>query len=147
MSLKQELKKARNRAGFTQQDVAAMTNIALGTLRRWEQGVNEPDTESLVTLLDLYRASADEVLGSGFYVEDAARSQRLSPDEQTLLDLYRSTDARGKAAIMRTAEGEAGVEGPSAADSVKVSIVHVYICCAAGCFRAFRASISRFSRL
>lgn len=116
MSLKQELKKARNRAGLTQQDVAVMTNIALGTLRRWEQGVNEPDTESLVALLDLYGASADEVLESSFYAKAAARSQRLSPDEQLLLDLYRSTDARGKAAIMRTAEGEAGVEGQSAGD-------------------------------
>lgn len=75
MSLKQELKKARNRAGLTQQDVAVMTNIALGTLRRWEQGVNEPDTESLVALLDLYGASADEVLGSDFYAKAAARLQ------------------------------------------------------------------------
>lgn len=115
MSLNQELKKARNRAGFTQQDVSDKTGIPLGTLRRWEQGVNEPDTDSLVLLLDLYRASADEVLESDFYVS-RIRQLALSDDERRLIDLYRSTDARGKAAIMRTAEGEAGVEGQSAGD-------------------------------
>ena len=115
MSLKQRIKEARSRAGFTQQDVSDKTGIHLGTLRRWEQGVNEPDTDSLVLLLDLYRASADEVLESDFYVS-RIRQLALSGDERRLIDLYRSTDARGKAAIMRTAEGEAGVEGQSAGD-------------------------------
>jgi hypothetical protein len=44
-----------------------------------------------------------------------------SDDEQRLLDLYRSTDDRGRLVIMSVAESQQGVEGPSAADSVKVS--------------------------
>lgn len=113
MVLKQTLKDARRRAGLTQQQASEATDIPLGTLRRWEQGVNEPDTDSLVLLLDLYGASADEVLGSGFYNARIRPAMSLSSDERRLLELYRSTDARGKAAIMRTAEGESGVEGPS----------------------------------
>lgn len=66
MAFNKALKEARLRAGYTQQQVSAEAHIPLGTLRRWEQGVNEPDTDSLVALLDLYGASADEVLGSGF---------------------------------------------------------------------------------
>ena len=52
--------------------------------------------------------TADEL----FYGE---RSDQLQIDsaEQHIVDCYRSTDARGKAAITRTAEGEAGVEGQS----------------------------------
>lgn len=36
------LKNARKRAGLTQAQVAEVSGIPLGTLRRWEQGVNEP---------------------------------------------------------------------------------------------------------
>lgn len=109
MSFRRELKEARKRSGLTQQQVSEVTHIALGTLRRWEQGVNEPDTDSLLLLLDLYGASADEVLGSGFYKERIQRARALTEDEDRLLGLYRSADSRGRAAIIRTAEGEAGV--------------------------------------
>ena len=105
---KQAFKEARQRRGMTQRQVAEVTSIPLGTIRRWEQGVNEPDVESLVQISELYGVTVGELIGAD---EDPLD---LAPDERRLLDLYRSTDARGKAAIMRTAEGEAGVEGPSA---------------------------------
>lgn len=103
---KKAFKEARQRRGITQREAADAASIALGTLRRWEQGVNEPDVESLVMLADLYGVTVDELLGMPNGSDGA-----LAEDEQLLLDLYRSTDARGKAAIMRTAKGEAGVEG------------------------------------
>lgn len=102
-----KLKQARTKAGMTQREVAERTHIPLGTLRRWEQGKNEPDTDTIIMLADLYGVSTDEILGSGFSPEMA---YTLSPDERHLVDLYRACDARGCAAILRTAEGEAGVE-------------------------------------
>ena len=104
--LKQALKDARSRSGATQREVADATSIALGTLRRWEQGVNEPDAESLVRLADLYGVTVGQLLG----VPDGA-PVGLSADEQRLLDLYRSTDDRGRLAIMSVAESQQGVEG------------------------------------
>lgn len=101
--LKQALKDARSRSGATQREVADATNIAIGTLRRWEQGVNEPDAESLVRLADLYGVTVGQLLG---VPEDPAAD--LSPDEQRLLDLYRGADDRGRLAIMNVAKSMQG---------------------------------------
>lgn len=106
MSLGMELKAARMRAGYTQQQASIESGVPLGTLRRWEQGVNEPDTDSLVVLLDLYGASADDVLGSGFHVAPA-----LSDDEQRLLGLYRACDERGREYLIQVAEVTMGLYG------------------------------------
>lgn len=40
--------------------------IALGTLRRWEQGLHEPDIESIIRLSSLYGVTTDTLLGSQF---------------------------------------------------------------------------------
>lgn len=103
---KKAFKEARQRRGITQREAADAANIALGTLRRWEQGVNEPDVESLVTLADLYGVSVDELLGM-----PSGTDGLIAPDEQCLLDLYRSTDDRGRLVIMSVAESQQGVEG------------------------------------
>lgn len=34
---------ARRKAGFTQKEASEKTGIPLGTIRRWEQGQNDPD--------------------------------------------------------------------------------------------------------
>lgn len=53
----------RKRSGMTQKEVSEKTGIPLGTLRRWEQGQNDPDMGSLVQLADLYGTSLDSMLG------------------------------------------------------------------------------------
>lgn len=74
--MKIQLKQARKDAGYTQEQAAEKTGIALGTLRRWEQGVNEPDMGSIIQLAKLYKTSTDKILGSDFsplnYVADQA---------------------------------------------------------------------------
>lgn len=60
------IKKAREMSGLTQPQAAKLSGIALGTLRRWEQGINEPDIDSINLLADLYKVSTDFMLGSGF---------------------------------------------------------------------------------
>ena len=95
------LKDARERAGFTQKQVAAMTGIALGTLRRWEQGVNEPDIDAIMQLADFYGVSTDELLGSGFAVE--YNSNDLTDDERYLIDLFRAMDDDKRSALLAVA--------------------------------------------
>lgn len=96
------LKEMRNRTGMTQQQVSDKTGIPLGTLRRWEQHKNEPDSESLILLADLYQVSMDEMLGSSF----ANTQQQLTQEEMVLLSLYNSTDERGKEVIMTVARSQ-----------------------------------------
>lgn len=64
--MKMYLKEARKAAGYTQERASEVSGIALGTLRRWEQGVNEPDMESVIKLASLYGTSTDTILGSSF---------------------------------------------------------------------------------
>ncbi len=60
------IKAARKRTGMTQAEAAQRSGIPLGTIRRWEQGVNEPDIDSIIQLADLYGTTTDDLLGSRF---------------------------------------------------------------------------------
>lgn len=62
--MKTNLKETRKATGLTQERASMLSGIPLGTLRRWEQGVNEPDMESIIKLADLYGVSTDTILGS-----------------------------------------------------------------------------------
>lgn len=64
--MKTNLSAVRKAAGYTQKEASALSGIPLGTLRRWEQGANEPDMQSIIQLATLYKCSTDEILGSKF---------------------------------------------------------------------------------
>ena len=57
---------ARKQAGLTQAEASRKSGIPLGTLRRWEQGVNEPDIKSLAQLASLYSVTTDTLIGTEF---------------------------------------------------------------------------------
>ena len=57
---------ARRHAGMTQAEAAEKSGIALGTLRRWEQGVNEPSIASLARLAQLYEVTTDTIIGTRY---------------------------------------------------------------------------------
>lgn len=73
------LKLARQNAGYTQAEASDVSGVPLSTLRRWEQGVNEPDVESINMLADLYNCSTDFILGSKF-----AEKQVVLVSDETL---------------------------------------------------------------
>lgn len=65
-----KLKKARELAGYTQQQVADNTNIKQPQLSKIENGTQEPDMETLGELCDFYVVSADWILGTGIKKEN-----------------------------------------------------------------------------
>lgn len=77
----QALRLARERRELTQTQVMALTGINNKTLSGYENGVAEPDLQTLTTLLRLYQASADQLLRLNGGV--------LPADEERLLTLYR----------------------------------------------------------
>lgn len=91
------LKEARVKAGMTQAEVAKLTGIPLGTLRRWEQKINEPPIDAIIQLADTYGVSCDELLGSAFAVSVEYDSDALTDDERDMLRLYRDCPKAGRA--------------------------------------------------
>lgn len=102
------IKDARIKAGYKQKEVSAITRIPLGTLRRWEQGVNEPPIENIIQLAELYQVSTDELLGSSFASVESDMST-LSEDEQQLIELYRQCSSQGRGYLLQVASVTAGV--------------------------------------
>ena len=81
----QALRLARERRELTQTQVMALTGINNKTLSGYENGVAEPDLQTLATLLRLYQGSADQLLG--------LNGGALPPEEERLLALYRQVPA------------------------------------------------------
>lgn len=101
--MKLKLRELRERRGLTVSQMVSRLGVKDSRYRKWESGAAAMPLEYAMGACSVLRCSLDELAGLVI--------PALAPDEQLLLDLYRSTDARGKAAIMRTAKGEAGVEG------------------------------------
>lgn len=57
------LKECRERARFTQKQVAVTLGIAAPSVANWESGKTNPAHENLVRLADLYGVSVDYLLG------------------------------------------------------------------------------------
>ena len=68
------LKKARNLYGFKQEDVAKELMMNQVNISRYENGVNEPDIETLAHLAAFYAVSADWLLGFGEYPKGEKQS-------------------------------------------------------------------------
>lgn len=96
------MKEARKKSGLTQAQAAQASGIPLGTLRRWEQGVNQPDIDSMILLANLYGVSVDELLGSKFYTAES-KSDALTTDEHELLGIYRRLDDAKRDALLGVA--------------------------------------------
>lgn len=116
-----DLKKFREVAGYTQQELAIRIGKSFRTIQSWERGVSYPNAEALCDLCDLFGTDPDTILG---WWEDHPRvdSPPLSADETELLDTYRlctpewkrnvqMTALSAKGESLKSAEGAAPVQG------------------------------------
>ena len=92
------LKNTREDNDITQMQVMRDTGINNKTLSGYENGVAEPDIETLVTLFKYYSISADEVFGLKKY------SDSLSAREQRLISAYRLLSDTRKEDIIKIIE-------------------------------------------
>ena len=89
------LRLAREKRGLTQTQVMGRTGINNKTLSGYENGISEPDLETLAALLRLYGASADQLLGLRPAADAAPTSQ-----EAELLQLFRRLPEEGRAGCL-----------------------------------------------
>lgn len=57
------LKNAREQAGYTQQQVADLTDISRSNISKYETDALEPNLETLATIAQFYNVSIDWLLG------------------------------------------------------------------------------------
>lgn len=86
------LKKARESAGFTQIQVAKMLSISDGTYKNYEQGNREPKGDMLIQLSNLFNVSTDYLLGKDSGEPDAldvlANQVNMSDGEKSAIKRY-----------------------------------------------------------
>lgn len=95
-----QLREIRKRRGLSSQQMCARLGVKPDRYRKWENGINCMPLEHAVVACEVLRCSMDELLGRVI--------PALATDEQLLLDLYRSTDDRGRLVIMSVAESMQG---------------------------------------
>lgn len=93
------LKNAREDSDLTQLEVMKKTGINNKTLSGYENGIAEPDVETMVTLFNFYGISADEALEIKSN-KNGAVSLKVSGDEQELLGEFRKLSAEQKTDII-----------------------------------------------
>lgn len=99
------IKKMRESAGLSQQDVADALGIKKPRYGDWERETREINLRDAIRLADLFGCTLDEL--ANHHVERAFPS--LSPEERELLDAYQSANAQGRAAIDAVARASSGV--------------------------------------
>lgn len=62
MELANNLKYYREKAGFTQEQVANELRITRQSISRWENGKSYPDLDNLVLISELYHVSIDHLI-------------------------------------------------------------------------------------
>lgn len=82
MNIGEKLKLRRQKAGFTQEQIAARMNITRQTLSNWEVGKNIPDINSVIALAHIYGLSLDELLlGKIYFKGELTMFPRRTRDE------------------------------------------------------------------
>lgn len=61
--MKENLKNIRIQNHLTQKEIATKLNISRSTYNNYEQGVAEPDIETLKKLADIYHTTTDTIIG------------------------------------------------------------------------------------
>src|SRR5438094_438687 len=88
------LGRARERAGFSQEDVALLVGQPRTVISDWERSTRRPRADDLEKLAVIYRVSLDELLGG---------TEETRPQFEKLLfrDAGGHLDARGKFQLQR----------------------------------------------
>ena len=92
------IRAARERAGFTQEDVAEAVGVSRTAVTRWEQGVIEPKLRNLMAIAKKLGVSSDYLLGldENPQVKQLALSKRAEKAlEELVLEIRAERTTRG----------------------------------------------------
>ena len=95
--MKIKIKELRSELGLSQQDLAEKLNVSQKCVSNWENGVNEPDYQSLYKIANLFDVSTDYLLGI-----DGEKSENvlLTPLDKTLISVIKNLPIEKKKALL-----------------------------------------------
>lgn len=82
MNIGEKLRRRRQKAGFTQDQIASRMNITRQTLSNWEVGKNMPDIPSIIALAQIYGLSLDELLLGKIFFKGVPRMLKKRTDDE-----------------------------------------------------------------
>ena len=99
----ENLKKAREKAGYTQAQAAEAIGVSDGTYKNYEQGKREPNGEKMVTIANLFGVTTDYLLGRPESPETPKNPiQEASQKERVALEKWLALDGEKREAVLRT---------------------------------------------
>lgn len=101
-----QMKKLREDAGITQQEMADRLEITKRRYGNWERGDREINLIDAARVADILHCTLDELAGRDFPAPTS-----LAPDEQRLVDTYRSAPGTQRPSILAVSETLAGDAG------------------------------------
>lgn len=90
--ISEKIKELRERAGYSQSQLAKKLDVTRSSVNAWEMGLSTPTTQYIVALTKLFHVSADYILGTEAELSLSLRG--YSDDEVALvMDLLRYFDS------------------------------------------------------
>lgn len=121
MSVKDNIKRLRELANITQEDLASIADVSRSAVSLWEIGTSEPRMGAVQRIADHFHLKKSNIIESGgmdnirvglsgrlYELESDATT--LTKDEWELVKLYRAANAQGKVTIMAVANVQQGME-------------------------------------
>lgn len=99
------LKKLRKQSGLSADEVGASIGKSGKTIYAWENERGQPDGDELITLCRLFNAHLRDFYGVEYddCISESSQLSDLTQDEQSLIEMYRSTVDVGKSSIRKLA--------------------------------------------
>ncbi len=90
--ISEKIKELRERAGYSQSQLAKKLDVTRSSVNAWEMGLSTPTTQYIVALTKLFHVSADYILGTEAELSLSLRG--YTDDEVALvMDLLRYFDS------------------------------------------------------
>ncbi|NLR10426.1 MULTISPECIES: helix-turn-helix domain-containing protein [Lactobacillaceae] len=93
-----QLKKARIKSGFSQNEIATILHVTRQSISKWENGRGYPDLDNLIQLSEVYKISIDNLLKENDELKAKidANEEKIAQKKQALktvnTDLYQNID-------------------------------------------------------
>ncbi len=119
MSLAQNLKLARIKKGYKQEELAKLVGKSKNVISNWERGDNKPDADTLFDLCDILGVDANYLLGW-----ENNQNLSLSIKEQEHIKKFRSLDSYGKKQVNAVLNNEyTRVQE----QSMQIEVLHIHM--------------------